>query len=94
MAFQKIEVRLKEEVGSLIELVRLGRAHGYFKDTAPFWSLARILFPIVESLGRLLLRSGSSANLKYGLEQLGKEYKGKSVLISLMYRHSLIIKTN
>ena len=90
-AFARVRARIEGDVGSLIELIRLGQKNGHFNNTAPFWSLARMLFPIVESLGCLLLRGQStSANLKYGLEHLNAEYKGISAIISLVYRHSLM----
>lgn len=90
MAFEKIEKRLQGDVGTLIRLIRFGQKNGYFNNTAPFWALARMLFPIAESLGSLLLAGNPSANLKYGLDLLGNNYQGISALISLMYRHSLM----
>lgn len=89
-AFEEIEKRLQADVGTLIALIRFGQSRGYFNNTAPFWALARMLFPIAESLGSLLLAGNSSANLKYGLDLLGDHYQGISALISLIYRHSLM----
>jgi hypothetical protein len=93
-AFRQILDRLENEVGTLMRLIEEGKKGDHFKDTAPFWSLVRMLFPIAESLGDLIYRDISS--VKNLTSVLGTEfederngYKGKAATLALLYRHSL-----
>src|SRR5207248_7052229 len=62
-AFDQIIGRLKSEVGAFIKLVSVGKKQGMFKDTAPFWSLARMMFPIAEAVGDLTHQNSPVKNL-------------------------------
>jgi hypothetical protein len=94
-AFRQVLGRLENEVGTLIRLIEEAKKGSrYFKNTAPFWSLTRILFPIAESLGDLIYRNVSP--VKNLTSVLGTEfetersgYKGKEATLALLYRHSL-----
>ena len=94
-AFRQVLGRLENEVGTLMRLIEESKkGDHYFKDTAPFWSLVRILFPIAESLGDLIYRNAST--VKNLTSVLGTEfeaersgYKGKEATLALLYRHSL-----
>lgn len=89
-AFQRVCQRLQDDVGRLIDASKsIAAAHG----TAPFWALARTLFPVVEALGDLMYGSTSTAdNLVKAIEELENTrqgYKGKAAIIALLHRHSL-----
>src|SRR5437868_1383861 len=56
-AFRQILGRLEGEPGAIIRLVEESKRTGGFPDTAPFWALVRILFPIAESIGDLIYRN-------------------------------------
>lgn len=94
-AFRQILNRLENEVGTLLHLIEEGKKGDHFKDTAPFWSLVRMLFPIAESLGDLIHRDSSTVrNLTSVLDAEFEAvrpgcYKGKSATLALLYRHSL-----
>jgi hypothetical protein len=89
-AFDQIIGRLKGDVGSFIKLVSVGKKQGLFKDTAPFWALARMMFPIAEDL---IHHNSPVKNLVLVLrnefEAVRKGYDGKAACIALLYRHSL-----
>ena len=95
-AFQQILGRLEGEIGTLIGLVIASKEHGCFSNTAPFWSLARMMFPIAESVGDLIYREDErpARNLICVLENEFQEvragYLGKAETLALLYRHSLI----
>jgi hypothetical protein len=93
-AFDQIIARLKGDVGTIIKLISLGKKNGFFKDTAPFWALARMTFPIAEALGDLIYRDKSTVTnltsvLANEFEAERKGYRGKAACIALLYRHSL-----
>jgi len=92
-AFDQVIGRLKSEVGAFIKLVSVGKKQGMFKDTAPFWSLARMMFPIAEAVGDLTHQNSPVKNLVFVLrnefENVRKGYDGKAACIALLYRHSL-----
>jgi hypothetical protein len=94
-AFRQILGRLEGEVGTMLRLVQIGKAErGLFPDTAPFWSLVRMTFPIAESIGGLIYRNDSTVRnlrsvLETEFEQVGAGYAGKSAVLALLYRHAL-----
>ena len=93
-AFQQILGRLEGEVGTLIYLVNESKKSGCFPNTAPFWSLVRMMFPIAEAVGDLIYNDQSTAlNLISVLEKEFEEvrpgYLGKSKILAQLYRHSL-----
>jgi len=93
-AFRQILGRLEGEVGTMLQLIPEGKKIGLFPDTAPFWSLMRMMFPIAESIGDLIYRTDSSvknlqAVLEREFEAVRSGYKGKAAILSLLYRHSL-----
>ena len=89
-AFRRIRQRLQDDIGALIDS---SRTIAPVEGSAPFWALARALFPIAESIGDLVFRSdGTSENLIKALEELDairNGYNGKAAIIALLYRHSL-----
>ena len=93
-AFDQIIGRLKSEVGSLIKLISVGKKQGMFKKTAPYWSLARMMFPIAEAVGDLIHQQKPVKNLVLVLrDQFEKQrpgYAGKAACIAFLYRHSLM----
>jgi hypothetical protein len=94
-AFQQILGRLEGEVGTILRLVDTGKKEkGLFPNTAPFWSLVRMTFPIAESIGDLIYRENSTVrNLRSVLEKefqaVRAGYTGKSAILALLYRHGL-----
>ena len=93
-AFQQILGRLEGEVGTLIGLVNESKKHGHFPNTAPFWSLVRMMFPVAESLGYLIYRDTSTARnlvrvLEVEFEAARPGYLGKAKILAQLYRHSL-----
>lgn len=93
-AFRQILGRLEGEVGTMLQLIPEGKKIGLFPNTAPFWSLVRMMFPIAESVGDLIYRSSSTAqNLQAVLgnefEAVRSGYKGKAAVLALLFRHSL-----
>jgi hypothetical protein len=93
-AFSQILSRLENEVGSIIQLVELGRPQGFFRGTAPLWSMLRMVFPVAESVGFLIRGHGSTVrNLREVLENefeaIRPGYAGKSAPLALLYRHAL-----
>lgn len=93
-AFDQIIARLKGDVGTIIKLVSVGKKQQLFENTAPFWALARMMFPVAEAVGDLIhQRSTSVKNLTSVLsrefEAERKGYAGKAACIALLYRHSL-----
>lgn len=94
-AFQQVLARLESDVGTLIRLVIEGKARGYFPNTAPFWALVRMMFPIAESIGDLIYRDSSTAKnlisvLETDFEVVRVGYFGKAKILAQLYRHSLI----
>ena len=93
-AFQQILGRLKGEVGTLITVVTESKQRGHFPNTAPFWSLVRIMFPIAESVGDLIYRDRRTAQnlirvLETDFEAVRQGYLGKAKILAQLYRHSL-----
>ncbi len=92
-AFDQIVARLKGDVGAIIKLVSVGKKQQLFENTAPFWALARIMFPVAEAVGDLIHQGTSVKNLTSVLsrefEAERKGYAGKAACIALLYRHSL-----
>ena len=93
-AFQQILGRLEGEVGTLISLVNESKKCGYFPNTAPFWSLVRMMLPIAESVGDLIYRDSSTAQnlirvLENDFEAVRRGYLGKAKILAQLYRHSL-----
>jgi hypothetical protein len=94
-AFQQVIRRLNDDVGTLINLVVEGKRYGRFIDTAPFWALLRMMFPIAESVGDLIYGNKStSGNLisvfEHQFEAVRPGYLGKAKTLVLLYRHSLM----
>ena len=93
-AFQQILGRLEGEVGTLISLVNESKKRGCFPNTAPFWSLVRMMFPIAESVGDLIYRKPSTSDnlicvLENYFEAVRPGYLGKAKTLAQLYRHSL-----
>jgi hypothetical protein len=93
-AFQQVLGRLERDVGTLIQLVNEAQNRGYFGNTAPFWALVRMTFPIAESIGDLIYQdSNTSNNLISVLENefgtVRVAYRGKAKILAQLYRHSL-----
>lgn len=94
-AFRQMLERLENEVGTMIRLIEIGRQEkGFFRNTAPFWSLVRMTFPVAESVGALIHGHNSTVrNLRSVLdaefEQVRPGYAGKSAVLALLYRHAL-----
>ncbi|MDO8650227.1 MAG: hypothetical protein Q7K33_02850 [Candidatus Berkelbacteria bacterium] len=90
-AYLNVRNRLKDEVGNIIDnLVILypGAGGGY-------WALARLLFPVIESIGSLKYGNRStSKNLTDIFENelacVNPKYASYSQVIAQMYRNSLI----
>jgi hypothetical protein len=64
---------------------------GHF--TVPFWSMARMLFPVAEALGDLMFLGKTTDNLLHALEALEDVrpgYRGKAAIIAVLYRHPLV----
>jgi len=94
-AFLQILGRLESEVGTILQLIPVGKSMGLFPNTAPLWSLVRMTFPIAESMGDLIYRNKSTArNLKCVLETefeaVRSGYRGKAAILALLFRHSLM----
>src|SRR5262245_47225771 len=95
-AFQQILGRLEGEVGTMLKLIEVGRIEkGWFPNTAPFWSLVRMMFPIAESIGDLIYRKESTVQnlqsvLNTNFEAVRPGYAENSAVITMIYRHSLI----
>ncbi len=94
-AFEQILRRFSDEVGSLLALVDRSKLDGtFFPNTAPFWALVRMMFPVAESIGALIYSNSSTVkNLRGVLEkEFDAErpgYAGKSAAIAFLYRHAL-----
>jgi hypothetical protein len=88
-AFRQISRRFQDEVGGIICQI------DFVRGPVPFWSLVRMMFPVAESLGDLIYRrdNATSQNLRAVLETdfeaVRTGYRGKSALLTLLYRHSL-----
>jgi hypothetical protein len=67
-AFYQILTRLEGDVGTILKLIPEGKKIGLFPNTAPFWALARMMFPIAEAVGDLIYCDGSTENLRKVLE--------------------------
>lgn len=94
-AFKQVLGRLEGDVGTLIQLVVEGNARGDFPNTAPFWALVRMMFPVAEAVGDLIYRDQSTARnllsvLEAEFEAVRVGYLGKAKILAQLYRHSLI----
>lgn len=94
-AFRQILGRLEGDVGTILKLISKGKKEGFFSDTAPFWALLRMTFPIAEAVGDLIYRNKSTAlNLQSVLENefeaVRPGYRGKAAILTLLFRHSLV----
>lgn len=93
-AFEQILNRLQWDVGTILQLVALGAEQKQYDNTAPFWALARMMFPVAESIGDLIFGDESSSKnlvrvLEEGCEAVRAGYRGKSATVALLFRHSL-----
>ena len=93
-AFHQILTRLEDDVGTILQLILKGKKEGLFPGTAPFWALLRMTFPIAEAVGDLIHRNNSTAQnlqsvLENELEEVRSGYRGKAVILTLLFRHSL-----
>jgi hypothetical protein len=95
-AFEKILTRLKDDVGNIIELIKTEKAKGEgnrWSNTAPFWAVARLLFPIAEAVGFLIHGEAHTRNLieviENEFESVRPGYNGKAETIAKLFRHSL-----
>lgn len=91
-AFNRMLERLRNDVGEIIKLVVAERSRD--RDWCPWWALARMTFPIAESIGDLIYKSTPSNNL---INVLGKDlalinpqYASMPNSLALLYRHSLM----
>ena len=88
-AFRQISSRFQEEVGRILGKI------DYVPGQVPYWSLIRMMFPVVESLGDLMYRRdrATAQNLRSVLDKEFEEvrtgYRRKSAILTLLYRHSL-----
>ena len=91
-AFRQILLRLEGDVGTILQLISKGKKEGFFPNTAPFWALLRMTFPIAEAVGDLIYRS-TALNLQSVLENefeaVRAGYQGKAAILTLLFRHSL-----
>lgn len=86
-AFLQVRDRLQRDVGRII---RLEIILAWLTHTAPFWALARMLFPIAEAIGDLMYQS---AGLVKGIEELKSirpGYGGKAAILAQLFRHPLM----
>ena len=93
-AFHQILTRLEDDVGTILKLIPKGKEEGFFPDTAPFWALLRMTFPIAEAVGDLIYCNNSTAQnlqsvLENEFEAVRSGYRGKAVILTLLFRHSL-----
>ena len=92
-AFRQILGRLENDVGTILQLISKGKKEGFFPDTAPFWALLRMTFPIAEAVGDLIHRASTGQNLQSVLENefeaVRAGYQGKAAILTLLFRHSL-----
>ena len=94
-AFRQILARLQDEPGAIIRLVEESKKTGGFPNTAPFWALVRMLFPIAEAIGDLIYRNdtGTVKNLtsvlKSEFEAERPGYAKMASTLAVLYRHSL-----
>jgi hypothetical protein len=92
-AFRQILGRLRGEVGKIIELIGESKTRGGFPDTAPFWALLRMTFPIAESLGDLIYGGKTGVNLQSILanefDAVRPGYRRIAATLAVLYRHSL-----
>ncbi len=92
-AFRQILGRLENDVGTILQLILKGKKEGFFPDTAPFWALVRMMFPIAEAVGDLIYRDRTVQNLQSVLENefeaARSGYQGKAAILILLFRHSL-----
>jgi len=93
-AFTNILGRLENEVGGIISLVGKAKEQGAFPNTAPFWALVRMTFPIAESLGDLIYDSAPTINLesilKNEFEAVRGGYAPIAATLAILFRHSLL----
>ncbi len=93
-AFRQILSRLEDDVGTILQLISKSKKVGVFPNTAPFWALMRMTFPIAEAVGDLIHRDNSPAqNLQSVLENEFEAersgYQEKAAILTLLFRHSL-----
>ena len=93
-AFRQILCRLEGDVGTILKLIPKGKKEGLFPDTAPFWALLRMTFPIAEAVGDLIYRNKSTASnlqsvLENEFEAVRAGYRGKAAILALLLRHPL-----
>jgi hypothetical protein len=94
-AFRQVLKRLEDECGAIVRLVEKHKGQGGFPNTAPFWALVRMLFPIAESIGDLMYRNDKSTvnNLTSVLanefEVVRRGYNRMANILAVLYRHSL-----
>ena len=93
-AFRQILSRLEGDVGTILQLISKGKKEGFFPNTAPFWALLRMTFPIAEAVGDLIHckdRKGQylQSVLENEFEAVRAGYQGKAAILTLLFRHSL-----
>lgn len=92
--FIRIRERFEYEVGEIIELARTHQKNATQYNWLPWFSLFRMMFPVVEAMGDLLFsEKASNKNLRLALEDMAsmnKGYADLSALIILLYRNALI----
>ena len=94
-AFRQILLRLEGDVGTILKLISKGKKEGFFPNTAPFWALLRMTFPIAEAVGDLIYRNDKTVQnlqsvLENEFEAVRSGYQGKAATLTLLFRHSLI----
>lgn len=86
-ALQRIETRLRDDVGFLIDASKR-------ENRAPFWAITRSLFPVAESLASLLTPHESSAKqlsqfIETILGDINPKYKTVCHVVCQIWRHRL-----
>ena len=93
-AFRQILSRLEDDVGTILQLISKSKEVGIFPNTAPFWALMRMTFPIAEAVGDLIYRNANKGQklqsvLENEFEAVRSGYQRKAAILTLLFRHSL-----
>ena len=93
-AFRQILNRLEGDAGTILQLISKSKKVGLFPNTAPFWALLRMTFPIAEAVGDLIYRNANTGQnlqsvLENEFEAVRPGYQEKAAILTLLFRHSL-----
>ena len=105
-AFERVLQRLQDDVGAMMRVIRFVRTHqNRFPGTidppiwqgskVPMFALARMTFPIAESLGDLIYRNDHTTEnlrniLSNELDDVRRGYKANAACLATIYRHGLM----